>query len=466
MSQFVGEGTSGCVHRPALKCAQDRDIAGKSVEYDNTVSKLAEPHVLHSEIRHFDQIEQIDPRHEFHTGKPVLCHPQKNVEFQRALLQCKQKDYRSRQVDLMIMSDAGSDLKTFVNHLSNQKAEEARQQVIEFWTEMMRIVEGLRVLLRKGAIHYDLKEDNITYDFRGRRANLIDFGNLYGKNKIVQDALQSVCTRCIEHWSWPPENQYLNHDSFHDVYQKENEHLYWVILQVLFSPGLDPDEEYRVLKSIATSNRQTLLEKKNRVDEIPLNRRSALSALFEEMKTPLFPHLLRDYLNDLHNLFRQHAEWTYTDFVEKSLNTVDVYGLGIAWLYALKHTRPYMSDVFFGDLYSLSCRMVTPDLKKRITVDILLREYKAVLKKHVVGFVAPKIRVPPGPSRMWAPHSITEKPCSEGKMQNPRTGRCIKIENLLRQQQQPGSKTSRRHTSTSSMMQVSQRKTRRITPRL
>lgn len=428
--QFVGEGMSGCVHRPALKCVQDVDHTGKKVDYADTVSKLADPAILYSEIQQFEQIGKIDPKNKYHTGTPVICEPDKNAVFQQAIQQCHQK-HRSEKVGLMVMKDAGKDLKNFVLDLAKMDPNdsEAREINRDFWIEMVRILQGVQVFVKSGVVHYDLKEDNITYNQEKKRANFIDFGTLTIQKTMMKQAQQHACSRCITHWSWPFETQYLNRDQY-DVYQTENEALFLPVLLTLFS-DVDVDLDLKTLKIIAAENAPKLLELQSMADSIPLNSLnpdSAIAIMFQEIKSPVFPRFLQDYLNEIAVFLRQHNEWNYKDFLEKSINTIDIYGVGITFLFALKHTRPFMTDTLFQDLYTLSFRMITPNLKQRYTADILLRDYQTLLKKHFPQHAPLLSRVK---SNTETP-VFTERICPEGKVLNPKTGRCVKIEKSLK----------------------------------
>ena len=72
MSQpvVIGEGTYGCVHRPALKCA-DRNI----IDDNKIVSKTLSKTDASNELREFGLISSADKKNNYHLGRPDSCYP-------------------------------------------------------------------------------------------------------------------------------------------------------------------------------------------------------------------------------------------------------------------------------------------------------------------------------------------------------------------------------------------------------
>ena len=437
--QVVGEGAYGCVHRPALRCEKDRDLTGKTVDYTHTLSKLTEVRDMVKEMKEYKTIEKIDKQGRFYTGTPVTCIPQKDDEFYRAVNKCSVKghEYRTGDVGLIVMKDGGEDLGKFASSLDSTDPN-SRRILNAFWWEMIRILEGIRLFLKKAVIHFDLKEGNIVYDVIQQRANFIDFGTLVEKKHVMDEAKTGDCSRCIRHWSYPFETYYLRKDVFEKEYKTENARLFYPLLHDVFSTVPSAIQE--------PAQKKHLLNLLDNADDIPLNElnpNSDIVVLYGELKTPHLPHLLTDYLKAVRPFLEQYKEWTYDAFVEKSLNTTDIYGVGIAFMYVLKHAQPFMSPAFFDEMYRLTFRMMTPDLKERYDIDPLLKDYKKLLKKHIPEFAPPKQtvvlskRVASLKKRMRddskSRHSATgsfiqnnTKKCSEEKIINPKTGRCIK----------------------------------------
>lgn len=427
--KVIGEGTYGCVHRPPLQCSKDLDLFGKKVNYDNTISKVLELGDFLDEINQYSAIEKIDKQKKYYTGVPTVCVPEKNKNFYGALDGCKFKgeEYKRNDVRLLLIKDGGVDLGDFAKGVSNMDPNnpDGKRIVNDFWWEMVRILEGIRFFLKKKVIHFDLKEKNIVYDAEKHRANFIDFGTFTEKKRVEELVKRASCYHCTHHWSYPFETYFLNRDNFDEDYKTENVKLFLPILNDVFTVGFDIEEDLDIKKKIANNptRKKLLLEKSKKADSIPsseLNHRSQIVVLFGELKSHVFPHLMEDYLKDIKVFLEQHSEWDYQSFIDKSLDTFDIYGLGIAFLYVLKRIYKFMNPAFFDDMYSLVYRMVTPNLKERYTIEPLLRDYLALLEKHISKNSTPPVSLKKN-NTTW-----DDKKCPEGKVINPATGRCIK----------------------------------------
>ena len=416
--QMIGEGVYGCVHRPSLRCKGNKDLKGKKVDYTGTLSKLTEVGDMAKEMKQYGTIGKIDKQKKFYTGTPIMCDPEKGAEFNRDVDKCllKGKTYKTGNVGLIVMKDGGEDLTKFMASLEDLDPEESREVLNTFWWEMTRILQGLHLFIQKGVIHFDLKEDNIVYDSHKNRANFIDFGTLVEMKKVKDDARNNRCSTCNRHWSYPFETYYLNRNLFDDEYKKQNTQLFFPVLNDVFSTknASNPDLVQIIAQNKTIQN--NLLKKSLAADQVPigeLNPSSPIVVLYKELKTPHLPDLLSDYLKGIRRFLEQHGEWTYEHLVEKSLNTIDIFGVGISFMYVLKYAKPYMDPAFFDDMYPLVFRMMTPDLLERYTIGPLMTDYQNLLQKHIPEF-APSL-----------PKNKTKK-CPEDKVRNPVTGRCIK----------------------------------------
>lgn len=421
--QMIGEGTYGCVHRPALKCEKDTDFKGNRVDYSGTISKVSDTFDMLEEMKQYQTIEKIDKDKKYYTGTPVMCQPKINADFRRAVDKCliKGQQYKNGHVGLLIMKDGGTDLEKFAKSLLNLNPDEPnnRKIVDDFWKEMLRILEGIQFFQKNKVIHFDLKEGNIVYDVNSKRANFIDFGTLIEKKRVEDEAKKDYCSKCINHWSYPFENHFLNRREFNEEYKHYNVRLFLTTLNDVFTVGFEPDEDIDVKLKVIKNREKLLIDKSKKADDIPLdqlNNKSHIVILYKEIKSPNLPHLLTDFLQGIHDFFKQYNEWTHEAFVKKSLDTFDIFGVGIAFLYVLKYAKPFMNIHFFDDLYNLSFRMITPNLKHRYTVAPLLSDYKKLLKKHL-SF---------SPSSVVLSNTLLANDCPDGKIRNPKTGRCIK----------------------------------------
>ena len=171
---------------------------------------------------------------------------------------------------------------------------------------------------------------------------------------------------------------------------------------------------------------------------------------------------------------------SHEDFSRKFFNTADIYGAGIALLYVLKCGRHLVatSDTLVHNFQinaeNLFYMMVTPDLSKRIEIDELLNSYENILiasgivGKHGKYFLnhellnltngmknfERKIASIPSNAFKISEKEIVEleqklhskdgnlprKICPVGKIVNPVTGRCIKVNKTMRVKECPPGK--------------------------
>ena len=440
---MVGEGSYGCVHRPSLRCQNDKDNKGKTLDYKDTISKLTDYAEMNNEMKNYEVIEKLDNDARFYTGTPVMCMPQKDDEFNSAVDKCllKGHEYKTGEAGLLVIKDGGKDLGIFAKSFNQMDPNNPESSAVlnTFWWEMVRILEGIQMFLEKNFIHFDLKEANIVYDAKKKRANFIDFGTLVEKKEIEEEALRGRCTRCISHWSYPFENQFLNSDDFKNEYKAKNINLFYSILNDVFTVGFDVEMNWKTKQALVKGKENNLLKKIQQADDIPLNEinsNSQIVIFYGELKSPNLPHLLKDFLTEIKTFLEEHDEWTYEKFLEKSLKTTDIFGVGIAFLYVLKYSRPFMEPAFFDEMYRLAFRMITPDLKKRYTIEPLMADYKTLLTKYIPDF-APLNQPVSNFSNVSSVSNVSnvsnvskkekkKKECLEGKIRNPATGRCIK----------------------------------------
>jgi hypothetical protein len=72
----------------------------------------------------------------------------------------------------------------------------------------------------------------------------------------------------------------------------------------------------------------------------------------------------------------------YTTFLKKSLETVDVYGVGISIAYMINMTKHLVDKNFANDLEQLSFQMTNSDLSSRYTIDQSIQRFEEILNLH------------------------------------------------------------------------------------
>ena len=216
MSQpvVIGEGTYGCVHRPALKCA-DRNI----IDDNKIVSKTLSKTDASNELREFGLISSADKKNNYHLGRPDSCYPDNTHSNKVALSQCKGKSFQHPQqlenYRLLLIKYGGKDLLQYKNIVKEMTLNNInRRSVEECWMDMYNIICGLKMFNDKRIVHHDLKAQNIVYNTDNGKANFIDFGLMTTISAIKRLSKKSSYDLAIKHWSFPMELEMLNKNNF------------------------------------------------------------------------------------------------------------------------------------------------------------------------------------------------------------------------------------------------------------
>ena len=401
MTEVIGQGGYGCVHKPPLQCEED------GVDYSNSVSKILNDQDADDEMREFEAIETVDPNHKFHLGKPVRCKPAATLENLQAVQKCKDQTYgKSKRklfddnaladnLSLFIMKDGGPDLFHLAPHLQDTPLNE----VEDFWIEAHRLFVAIIQVASKGYVLVDVKPENIVYNPVRKRIAFIDFG-LMRSREYLMEAPRSP------HWSYPVECHFYNNPAADTTYD-----LLW-----------------------RDSNLKSRIMQKKGNHYFPDDFLNAV--------LPVHPYpdeeftekgVLRRLKNDLKELARNARNTPYAEFYKKSLDTFDLYGLGMSLLEAWKFSRVLETGVLdYKTLQRFLYACITPNLAERLTMDEALDAYEDLLQplltQRSLEIIDHEI-IGTGETESSTDkidHDLVMKTCPPGKRLN-RANRCIKI---------------------------------------
>jgi hypothetical protein len=99
----------------------------------------------------------------------------------------------------------------------------------------------------------------------------------------------------------------------------------------------------------------------------------------ESEKNKFIDILLHDYKNMLNSI----VEGNYKDFLEKSIETLDLYGGAITFYLLLNNMKHLLESQLVNELNELFYHMITPDLLKRYTIKIAMAKYNEILEKYL-----------------------------------------------------------------------------------
>jgi serine/threonine protein kinase len=412
----IGEGTFGCAHKPSMMC---RD---KPRRNENEISKLMTTLNAIKELKEFALIDAADKRKQFYLGKPSECKPARILSNIRSMRKCPSGRFEPERIDdysLLVMKYGGQDLAQFGEEVQTWTKTKEHVDAIElFWLEVVRLFYGLKVLHDNDVLHHDLKQQNIVYDKATNRANFIDFGFMEKRSTRIYQAKTSGSRLGLNHhWSFPLEAVYWNKEDYMRAARREKTKRGYRG----FAESVADNCGY-FFTSVIHFNANTSKRDKTAA----VGTRNAFRNVLEFEPT-----------ND-----------SYNRFIEKSIDTVDTYGLGIALMFVLHRSKHLLSEEFYKNVMNLGVNMLEGRVFLRSTPEQLLAQYEdlltnsGLLEKHnkhienhlIANGVSTEMKVAEAIDNSAAvvPLAVTENieivlDCPAGKEFNPLTKRCVKV---------------------------------------
>ncbi len=240
-------------------------------------------------------------------------------------------------------------------------------------------------------IHHDLKPQNIVYN---TRMKIIDFGKLIDQTNVMRDSTKSVYRRSQLHFNYPPELHFINHKKYIEITSSDkDEYIDGLADQI--------DEKcpylFKLIKPV---------------------RRDWFYSEFANM-----------ILNDL-------TATNYNEFLKKTVDAIDVYGVGLTFLFVLQYFEGYMPDDIVRKMRRLFQYAAHPNVFLRPSPEKMLSDYDAIWQVSSASASLSEIKLD-SPAPAPAPASLSEikldsppvsipKTCQSNKEWNPKTRRCNK----------------------------------------
>ena len=439
MADVIGEGTYGCIHKPSLKCKN------KNVNYNKKISKILLKKNAKKEMDEYEILSKIDKKHNYYLGNPVICEPAENDYNLNSIEQCEtfkeeDSDDNINNNNLIIMNDGGINLEVFADKMHElAKSPETAKTMELFWIEFHRVLMGIQLFLKNGILHFDMKPQNIVYNESANRVNIIDFGLMRKIDSVIDSSAKSDNFLGVYHWSYPFECNFHNKNVFDE-----------------FTKLSDADKKKYHLK---------IIDKLNNKSKSVSAFRNFFSFIIDhsdnsERQNMIIHKYMDGFLNFITNQLHEYAP-----FLKMSLETVDVYGVGIAIAYVNNMTKHLVDENFSQDLKDLAFQMTNSNLSNRYTVEKSIQRFEEILKihnitqKHKVNFKHNKlVKTKPGDKNIINAKTIMlakdernsddvmenkincpsdsefdnitrkcHKKCPTGKIRNKTTRRCAKI---------------------------------------
>jgi serine/threonine protein kinase len=417
----IGKGAYGCVHSPALECADGRN----SKSDPKQISKFMTVWDANNEMDEFVLIGNADKNEDFHLGKPTQCAIKTNDLNRHAVIGCKNTSMfnpdKLSEYALLLLKHGGADLIKYGDDVQTWTKNDANVRKNElFWLEVSRMLYGLKIFEENDIIHFDLKPQNIVYNEEKNRINFIDFGMLTTKTLLLNktDRYKDGFT----HWSYPFETTIWS-SQLYTEYTKSSESVKSTIIKRLIAGINDKCKPFFNHITAGT---------------VPNAEKKELKTFFYQSFTEMFGEISTS------NIPRR-------TFINKSVNTFDSYGVGIALMYMLNSSRHLMSNKLYDKMTELFLEMVNSNVLDRIEIDAIIPRYHSLIRnimnKHNKHFennllvdddtkdkktkkmIATTIKnIDPSKLKTTSNKGsidLTANPCPENKDYNRSTKRCV-----------------------------------------
>ena len=448
----IGEGGYGCVHKPSLQCAKNKDLQKRPVDYKDKISKIMKKENALTELKEYEIISRLDPQKQYYLGKPTACAVSNSNETAKSIRKCTntyQSFTRLNDTLLLLLKYGGKDLKNFGDSFRSLPDIQVKEKAEHFWIEAHRLLKGLKLFQENQMVHHDLKPHNIVYDEDKRLVSFIDFGLMNRKNDIIEYSVKSKNTLGVNHWSFPFDSTFYNKNTFDYLKGKSPLENY---KNFVYNIDIFGDEFKNMNIQVKNIQDNKELQKFMKKMKNRHNQNNSTSYILNFLRSSHFPLLDKQYIEDMYMFYTIVQSTPYQEFLSKSIDNFDIYGTGIAFLFVLKRCYSQINKDLAKELYDLFYRMITPDFSKRIAIDSLIQEYENILNKYLladkqqrfVNGVIQSITIPKPISIPVIPPKIlsmivqtdTEqaatkvKVCPAGNVLNPFTGRCVKAKTM------------------------------------
>lgn len=319
---YIDEGAGGCVFRPYISCTDKVHIDNSK----DTVGKIFDDHQYEGELKYFQLIKKyIDPKSEFTVDLLGTCKTD-DKQFKPSDEKHKCSKY-SRDFDQIIYEYGGKNLR---------KVLLSRDILMDDIVPHMRMLfKGIVTINKANFLHFDIKLDNILFEQRTNKFNIVDFGLMRRVDRVYTPNFVPKANFDYP-WYCP-------------------EHKMWFLLQTI---GM---RSYEYALHLFERN-------------FSIVKLSDIFKHFPEQET---------HFKAFYNLCKKTPEKAI-EVIEKNAIKTDVYSLGMVLYHMLRYfakTDLYYDGILMRELFSLSAQMMCFDPRKRLTAQQSLKAFDKILQQ-------------------------------------------------------------------------------------
>jgi hypothetical protein len=358
--KVIGEGSYGCVHKPSLEC-KNKSL---KINYKKKISKLLMKEDAVKESDEYDIISKYDKQNKYFLGKPIQCDVNNTPSNIAAIHECEDGDEFIDNIEntkLLIMNYGGENLEVIAKEFNKMKNTAKNMGFAKtFLMEAKHILLAVNFLDKYKIIHHDLKPQNMVYDKKNNKINLIDFGFTTYKENVMNLSKKSNNRLSKCHWSYPLEINFYNHDKYilFSKYNKEEKSAYYK--NIVNNIEIKENDKCSTAISILF---YYIIDKKSSENE----------------KNKIIDRYFTDYKKMLNDVI----ECNYKSFLKKSVETIDLYGAGITFYLLLNNMKHLLEKRLIDKLEDICYHMITPDLFNRYDISTAIKKYNEILEKYL-----------------------------------------------------------------------------------
>ena len=157
----IGEGSFGCVYRPALKCKGDKE------RRHGMISKLTDIQTAKTEYKSNEEIRDIDPKFQYHISPSHICIPDEpDEDHDNKFRDCKIANEFGKpwneKLRILQMKDGGQDISQFIEHSLTIEKKNPNVLFRDLLLSMENVYNALFLFQKHRFVHMDIKSNNLV----------------------------------------------------------------------------------------------------------------------------------------------------------------------------------------------------------------------------------------------------------------------------------------------------------------